>query len=291
MSWVPIVGKVFNSAQARAYIQPLPIILRPDFVVVHNTWSPTLKVYRTFRVHTSFEQWLQNLASYYRNPAKGKGAWPSGPHWFVAPDGVGAFTPMTVAGTHAPSWNQRSIGVETVGNFDVEPFEDPTKENLIDLLAAIHLHFQLPASTMRFHKEDPKTTHKDCPGKNVVKADLVAAVEARMHDTGGGGISHPDHLPIPAPVHPGPAPTTDPKEGSVEWLQFNMNRLHKPLALKFPPADADLKVDGDYGDLTHDAVEAFQLRTPGIKADGVAGTKQTIPAMKAALAKLPRPAP
>jgi uncharacterized protein YgiM (DUF1202 family) len=42
---------------------------------------------------------------------------------------------------------------------------------------------------LHFHKEDPETTHKSCPGKNVVKSDLIKAVQAEIERRHGG--EHP----------------------------------------------------------------------------------------------------
>jgi len=62
------------------------------------------------------------------------------------------------------------------------------KDNLIACLAILHSRiglnpadFKLGVRGLHFHKEDVATTHKDCPGKNLIKADLVAAVVAHMN--------------------------------------------------------------------------------------------------------------
>ena len=39
---------------------------------------------------------------------------------------------------------------------------------------------------MHFHKEDRATTHKSCPGRNIVKSDLVSDVEAKIAEMHGG---------------------------------------------------------------------------------------------------------
>src|SRR5712692_11270909 len=46
------------------------------------------------------------------------------PHLFVADDLIWVFTPLTVSGVHSPSWNSITWGVEMVGNFDTEDFQD-----------------------------------------------------------------------------------------------------------------------------------------------------------------------
>jgi hypothetical protein len=85
--------------------------------------------------------------------------------------------------------------VESVGEFEHEPFDGPVRDNLIAALAILHaaaglspLPYEQGHHGLHFHREDPATTHKSCPGKNMVKADLVAAVQAeilRRHPGGG----------------------------------------------------------------------------------------------------------
>lgn len=284
MVWKPIVGKAFDQSNFQRWLALQPILFRPRFIVVHNTSAPSLKQYRAFRMHTSIEQWLQNLVGWYKNPQPGiKPAWPSGPHFFVGPDGIGAFTPPTTSGTHSPKWNSYSIGVETVGEFQSEPFDGAIRDNLIFVLACLHIHFGLDPDTLRFHKEDPLTTHRTCPGKNMVKADLIAAVQTKIEtmgaatadDAGDAGVHHAD-MPVPEPTAPGPDKAA-PVPGSVEWLQASLNKLG---------AAPQLTVDGDYGPATERAAIAFQQKTGTLTVDGVVGAK-TRAAMTLALAALP----
>jgi len=44
--------------------------------------------------------------------------WKSGPHLFVAPEGVWLFTDIGEQGIHANSGNKGSIGIEMVGRYD-----------------------------------------------------------------------------------------------------------------------------------------------------------------------------
>ncbi len=203
-----IVGKFVDLAGFAAHVEGLVLTgWTPQFVVVHNTSAPSLANYADWRAHPERhgnwtpEQWLQNLRSYYA----GLG-WNAGPHAFVCPDGVGLFTPFTQRGTHSPAWNAITWGIETVGEFETEPFGDGSKTNLIAVLGILHARVGLnPADYkfgvrgIHFHKEDPITTHKSCPGKNMVKADLVADVVAYMQ------AAHPgDHVEVPLAVHTAP---------------------------------------------------------------------------------------
>ena len=198
MTWRGIIGKSFKPDEFEKYVASLKFNLwRPRFIVVHNTSAPDLKTYanwQTRKVPVTDEQWAKNLVGYYRDQQK----WSAGPHLFVTPKSILAFTPLTGPGTHSPAWNSISWGVETVGEFQTESFTGPIKDNLVAALAILHaaaglqpIPYERGVRGLHFHKEDPKTTHKTCPGKNMVKADLVKAVQAeieRRHP--GGGQAH-----------------------------------------------------------------------------------------------------
>ncbi len=195
MAWRGIVGKSFTPDAFETYVSTLKFNLwRPRFIVVHNTSAPDLKKWAEWQARKppiDGPRWAQNLVGYYRDEQK----WSAGPHLFVTPDGILTFSPLTGPGTHSPEWNSISWGVETVGEFEREPFAGPVKDNLIAALAILHaaaglqpVPYQIGVRGMHFHKEDPVTTHKSCPGQHMVKADLVEAVQAeilRRHPGGG----------------------------------------------------------------------------------------------------------
>jgi hypothetical protein len=198
MTWKPIVGRLFKPDEFEAYVGSLQFNLwRPKFIVVHNTSAPDLKTWNGWQARTppvTDEKWAQNLVGYYRDQQK----WSGGPHLFVTPAGILAFTPLTGPGVHSPAWNSISWGVETVGEFEREPFTGAIRDNLIAALAILHgaaglspLPYAKGIRGLHFHKEDPKTTHKTCPGRNMVKAELVAAVQAEILRRHPGGHSHP----------------------------------------------------------------------------------------------------
>jgi hypothetical protein len=258
--WRGIIGRGFDLDEFQAYIGAIQFTgWRPAFVVVHNTSEPTQALYEQWQTRPGWtgEQWLRNLQSYY----SGMG-WPSGPHAFVAKDKIWGFTPFTAPGTHSPAWNARTWGIETVGEFMHEPFDGSVRDNLVGALAVLHCALGLdPADYhfatrgLHFHKEDPVTTHKQCPGVNMNKGELVAAVVAKMQEMHPG-----DHQDVPARVHA--ADTTGmtfSELNSVTWLQQSLNAIGNHL-----------DVDGAAGPATKAAVKAFQAKC-GLTVDGIAG--------------------
>jgi N-acetylmuramoyl-L-alanine amidase CwlA len=164
-TWKGIVGKGFKAEDFDKYLATIKFnAWRPQFVVLHNTQSPTLANWHK----GSGIQHIKNLESFYKNTQK----WSAGPHLFVADDLIWAFTPLNTPGVHAPSWNHIAWGVELVGDYDVEPLSDDLRHNAIVALAGLHRLAGLDPATLRLHKEDPKTTHKSCPGKHISKPDF-----------------------------------------------------------------------------------------------------------------------
>jgi hypothetical protein len=79
-----------------------------------------------------------------------------------------------------------------VGEYEEEPFSPAVRENAVDALAILHACRGLDPETIHFHKEDPRTTHTSCPGRNVDKGDLVQRVHARMMTN--TGVEDGEHL-------------------------------------------------------------------------------------------------
>ncbi|MGH7053675.1 MAG: peptidoglycan recognition protein family protein [Stellaceae bacterium] len=189
-AWKGIVGRGFDPAAFDLYVRALRwASWRPHFCVLHHTGAPTLA------------EWLSgppaatrmlNLQHYYRDQLH----WSGAPHLFVAPDLIWVFTPLTVPGVHSPSWNLVSWGIEMVGNYDIEDFFSgpglQVHRNAIAALATLHEALGLSPASLRFHREDPLTTHKDCPGRTIKKPPVIAELTAALageHDPAPRGAT------------------------------------------------------------------------------------------------------
>lgn len=272
--WKGIVGKGFSPDDFQHYVAGLSFPeWRPQFVVVHNTSAPRLSQWHS----TPGAQRMQNLQSYYRDQMK----WSAGPHLFVADDLIWVFTPLTTSGIHSPSWNAISWGVEIVGEYEQEAFAGTVRTNAIDALATLHGKLGLDPQSLRFHKEDPHTTHKSCPGKNVVKADLISAVQGRLMSLNPG--EHPQGLDAEpsATAAAAPAPTPSPSYGWKPDLpdhrdfQYASMRLDLEAPSALPPS-VDLRpncppvyVQGDTQSCTANALAAafkfLEIKTKSTK--------------------------
>jgi hypothetical protein len=153
---------------------------RPRGCVLHNTWAPRLSQWPGIvnGKPISEAQRIENMSvCWIRN------GWSSGPHLFVAPDKVWTATPLWQRGTHSPSWNSTHWGIELVGEYDTEKLPDSLRENAVHAMACLYAMLGREPSewNFKFHGEDPRTSHKHCPGKAVhPKAWWERAIEDRM---------------------------------------------------------------------------------------------------------------
>jgi hypothetical protein len=168
-----ITGMSWTADEFNDYIQLVPIGQWAKSVTVHHTYSPDLE--------DRPEGWkpthLENLRHYYGNIL----GWSAGPHLFVDEHKVWGLSSMYKQGIHAKSFNKNSIGIEALGNYDVENPKAGRGYN-VWLLTAItvaiilkRLHLIPSKETVLFHREDPKT-NKTCPGSKVKKEWFLSLV-------------------------------------------------------------------------------------------------------------------
>lgn len=157
------------------------------FITLHNTSLPTIKHWLSWSPKKR-QQYILNMQPYYE-----KMGWRGGPHFFVTPqDDICAFgfNDLMAAGTHASCFNNASIGIEMVGEFDQESFDSgpgaQVADNAIHLLALLHNKIGITPKPYAYNKRglhfhvECKADRHDCPGRFVPKADVVARVTAKM---------------------------------------------------------------------------------------------------------------
>lgn len=178
MPWTPIVNKAFTAGEFARYVDSLTWDLwKPTFIALHNTAVPSLSQ----RPDGFTPQSIKNLESYYRDQKK----WSSGPHLFIDDKQIWVFTPLTRPGTHSPSWNGTAIGIEMLGDYAKESFNEgrgfKVREHATWAIGKLSAKLGFKADAWKFHLEDPKTTH-DCPGINArrERVRLVREVERDM---------------------------------------------------------------------------------------------------------------
>jgi hypothetical protein len=176
MTWKGIVGKNFVADSFDNYCHNLSwTAWRPSFIVLHNTAIPSLAQCPDGIT----QKRIANLEAFYRDDQ----GWKAGPHLFIDDQQIWVFTPLTLSGTHSPSWNKVALGIEMLGDFEKEPFSSgrglEVRKNAVSAIATLSAILGLDPQTMRLHREDPLTTHA-CPGKNVRKLEVIQEVQDLM---------------------------------------------------------------------------------------------------------------
>jgi hypothetical protein len=149
---------------------------RPRGVVLHNTDAPTLanwpgiwpKGSKQAGQPITVSQRLKNIQHGYE--VRG---WKSGPHLFVDTKQINVFNPINARGTHSPSFNTTHWGIELVGDYAKEIMPPELRHNAVVAIALLYAMLgHIPSATnFYFHKDDPRTSHKGCPGKNAGPKD------------------------------------------------------------------------------------------------------------------------
>lgn len=171
-----LVGKVWDVESFKSYLADINLSWASS-VTVHHTATPNLAQ----RPKGWTIQHMRNLAHFYGESL----GWSAGPHLFTDEDQIFGLSSLYQPGVHARSFNSNSIGIEVLGDYDVE---DPRTgrgflcwRNTAKLVGVILEAMGLPVDekTVKFHRDDPKTS-KTCPGRNVDKSwflKMVAGVD------------------------------------------------------------------------------------------------------------------
>jgi hypothetical protein len=157
---------------------------RPNFVTLHNTGVPTLAMW----LGSSYaaKERIESQGHYEHDILH----WHSGVHLFVAPNLIWNLCELTQEGVSVSCWNHLTLGIEMIGDYATEAFNSgagaQVRDNAVAAMAILHRRLSLRPDQycmgvrgLHFHKECSRD-HHDCPGRNVVKADVVARVLAKM---------------------------------------------------------------------------------------------------------------
>jgi hypothetical protein len=140
-----------------------------NFIVLHHTYKPVARDWRGLHSMHALKRYYMSLG------------WSAGPHLFIchgapnpAHDGIFQLTPLNMVGVHAGTCNPRSIGIEVVGNFDVDVWSDQLTTLVCTTIAHLMDWRGLPSLAITGHRNcnSPKT----CPGQNVIIPDVRSTV-------------------------------------------------------------------------------------------------------------------
>lgn len=174
-----IVNRVYTPSEFVDYVLRLPFdsysTPSPKYVYLHHTVIPTVDDWDGRRTMLAMKHY------YERQPwtdAQGNHhvGWDSGPHIFVAPDGIWEFTALSDEGVGVAGIQEElSRHIEMVGNYDYQLPVPPVLEQMIAAVGILLIRYGLLATELLFHRDDPNAT-KTCPGAAVRKEWVVDLV-------------------------------------------------------------------------------------------------------------------
>lgn len=176
MAWQGIVGKQLTPDEFDAYVSSLKLgSWTPVGVTIHHTAAPSLAQ----RPNGITPQHLLNLQSYYRDDKE----WSAGPHLFIDRDKISVFTPLTVRGVHAVSFNSTHWGIEMLGDYDNEAVDVKVLQNTYRATSALLKKLGRTSASIKFHRECPhaQKIKKTCPGNKIDKSWFIAGLDAVMN--------------------------------------------------------------------------------------------------------------
>jgi|14_taG_2_1085336.scaffolds.fasta_scaffold11655_2 hypothetical protein len=170
-----LVGTQWNLPSFETYLSKTNLSWA-DSVTIHHTGFPNLGM----RKKGLLVQHIKNIRDYYQ----GKG-WSAGPHLFIDDLDINGMSPLNERGVHARSYNSHSLGIEILGNYDIEDPKSGRGFNCWTLAAQAtaailnEMGREANAKHILFHRDDPKT-RKSCPGNKVNKGWFIDKVKNFM---------------------------------------------------------------------------------------------------------------
>lgn len=188
----------------RNFSDYLTTIVPPSWftkVCIHHTYIPNTKTWAGKRT-------MDSMLKFYKEQKK----WDRYPHIFVAPDGIWTMNKLNEKGIHANVANKFSIGVEVVGYYDYEVWQNPIRRLAIGTIYELIKWGNLRLEDYIFHREYNRK--KTCPGKMITREFITPLLEIYNNTNGHEGYTQYKVM-YTAPIFQGPA-LTYPIAGTIE---------------------------------------------------------------------------
>jgi len=161
---IPIVKKCLDEQGFKNYVRELPMndSFVPTQIYLHHTAIPGLADWKGL---TTIEAMQRTYTSY---------GWSSGPHIFVAPEGIWLFSPLNARGTGVSDHNYGSWHVEMVGNYDRDLPPPDILEYTLWVFAVLMRKAKIDMAHVYFHRDHQI---KSCPGTAITKEWFMPKLE------------------------------------------------------------------------------------------------------------------
>lgn len=141
-------------------------------IITHETLVPTVDNWRGLST-------MKGMLNYYKNTKR----WNRFPHLFVAPDGIWQMNKLTQQGIHANAANPISIGVEVVGNYEKQTWQEPIRTYAFKTHAYLAKWGNIPLLNIHPHRQ--YNPFKTCPGRAIDMNWVRNGVSAYMNNSAG----------------------------------------------------------------------------------------------------------
>ncbi len=155
---------------------------KPKFIVLRHTVRPRL----TQRPNGMTKTHIMDMAEYFDRQG-----WSGGPHLYIDQNRIWVFNSLSAPGVHTRNWNKESFGVEMVGYYNTEPFDDRVRDNTVSAIASLCKATDISPNDIRFPRDHPayqdmsgflESAGATSPGRNVSKSDIISRVEKRLEE-------------------------------------------------------------------------------------------------------------
>jgi hypothetical protein len=209
-----IDGRLLNAAQFESHVKATDLSWA-NRIVIHHTFKPN----RADWASCGWECRKENMRQYYQ----GLG-WDSGPHLFIADEGIGLFSTLAKPGTGVSGQNSNTIHIEIVGDYTNTYPYGLTYYYLIQAVVAL-----LKKKTMALtcHKWlEPAT---ECPGRGIIDNWALFTSEVKKV-LGAVDLSHEQPTPTKIRWHAEEV-YRGLKAMGVDLLSEPMQRLYELIRL------------------------------------------------------------
>lgn len=176
-------GRVFASVDAFESYLVTESVWWASGATIHHTWRPTVA---QWKANTPANN-LKGLIRTWRDD----NGWTTGPNMVIGPDGIYLASGIKYPGIHAGVCNSTHIGIEIVGDYDNQQWQEPIRGFVYGTVGAIARKLRLTWNDIILDKQinghRECLPNKSCPGKaislNAFRATIASTLRVTYYTT------------------------------------------------------------------------------------------------------------